>query len=236
MQGGSHGTEYAWRERLKFNFCFPEELQSITDSTELIHLLDPATSATRDPLVTADHKTMMMSPNSSSVFTSPIPSTHLANPPQYLLASVYERSFFADTKLGELQLPLSTLTLNRPYRGWVPLVPPHTAGTDTSSRASLSSNTATGANAASSSNASTWFIHLQLQLKFPMKVIEQIHAGKSNRSNSMNAMDSVTPRSAAAAGAGTDSLKSRFGAGITAAGTQHQQQQKSYISSMNELF
>ena len=37
----------------------------------------------------------------------------LLHPPEVVVLSLYEKSFFADTKLGDLTLPLSSVTLNK---------------------------------------------------------------------------------------------------------------------------
>ncbi len=67
-------------------------------------------------------------------------SRMLRQPPRKLQLSVYEtRSLFADQKLGDLELPLSALTDDKPFREWLPL---------------------------SSEKGSAWFIRIQLQLRF----------------------------------------------------------------------
>ena len=64
----------------------------------------------------------------------------LRQPPRKLQLSVYEtRSLFGDQKLGDLELPLSALTDDRPFREWLPLT---------------------------SEKGSAWFIRIQLQLRF----------------------------------------------------------------------
>jgi hypothetical protein len=80
-------------------------------------------------------------------------SSGLFVPPRTLLVTVYERNFFSDTKLGELELPLSSLTDDRAFRDWLPL-----------------SNSKHNTPKAGSN--STWFVHLQVQLKFAMMAIE----------------------------------------------------------------
>jgi hypothetical protein len=65
---------------------------------------------------------------------------NLRQPPRKLQIAVYEtRSFFSDTKLGELELPLSVLSDDRPFRDWLPL---------------------------SSEKGAAWFVHVQMQLRF----------------------------------------------------------------------
>lgn len=65
---------------------------------------------------------------------------YLRQPPRKLQLSVYEtRSLFGDQKLGDLELPLSALTDERPFREWLPLT---------------------------SEKGSAWFIRIQLQLRF----------------------------------------------------------------------
>lgn len=65
---------------------------------------------------------------------------HMRQPPRKLQIAVYEtRSFFSDTKLGELELPLSGLSDDRPFRDWLPL---------------------------SSEKGAAWFVHVQMQLRF----------------------------------------------------------------------
>jgi hypothetical protein len=88
LPGVSHGTEYTWRERTKFKFGFPEELHA--HSIHNVKGLDESTLQSGD------------------VWT-----TNILDPPQMLYLSVYEKTFFADTKLGELSLPMSQLTINR---------------------------------------------------------------------------------------------------------------------------
>jgi hypothetical protein len=67
-------------------------------------------------------------------------SRYLRQPPRKLQLSVYEtRSLFGDQKLGDLELPLSALTDDRPLREWLPLT---------------------------SEKGSAWFIRIQLQLRF----------------------------------------------------------------------
>ncbi len=64
----------------------------------------------------------------------------LRQPPRKLQLTVYEtRSLFADQKLGDLELPLSALTDEKPLREWLPLT---------------------------SDKGSAWFIRIQLQLRF----------------------------------------------------------------------
>lgn len=88
LPGGSHGTEYTWRERTKFKFSFPEELHAHS-----IHNVKGWDETSQQ---------------SGDVWT-----TNILDPPQMLFLSVYEKTFFADTKLGELSLPMSQLTINR---------------------------------------------------------------------------------------------------------------------------
>lgn len=65
---------------------------------------------------------------------------NIRQPPRKLQLSVYEtRSFFSDQKLGELELPLSGLSDERPFRDWLPL---------------------------SSEKGAAWFVHVQMQLRF----------------------------------------------------------------------
>jgi hypothetical protein len=65
---------------------------------------------------------------------------NLRQPPRKLQLAVYEtRSFFSDTKLGELELPLSGLSDDRPFRDWLPL---------------------------SNEKGAAWFVHVQMQLRF----------------------------------------------------------------------
>jgi hypothetical protein len=65
---------------------------------------------------------------------------NLRQPPRKLQLSVYEtRSLFGDQKLGDLELPLSALTDDAPFREWLPLT---------------------------SEKGSAWFIRIQLQLRF----------------------------------------------------------------------
>ena len=65
---------------------------------------------------------------------------YLRQPPRKLQLSVYEsRSLFGDNKLGDLELPLSALTDEKPLREWLPLT---------------------------SEKGSAWFIRIQLQLRF----------------------------------------------------------------------
>ena len=65
---------------------------------------------------------------------------NMRQPPRKLQLSIYEtRSFFSDTKLGELELPLSGLSDDRPFRDWLPL---------------------------SSEKGAAWFVHVQMQLRF----------------------------------------------------------------------
>lgn len=65
---------------------------------------------------------------------------NLRQPPRKLQIAVYEtRSFFSDTKLGELELPLSGLSDDRPFRDWLPL---------------------------SNEKGAAWFVHVQMQLRF----------------------------------------------------------------------
>ena len=141
---------------MRFDYCFPEELHSITDTSELIHLL-----------------TSSMGNENTTTTSNSIAPNQLSKPPQYLVAAIYERSFFTDTKLGEIQLPLTCLTLNKPYRGWVPLINP--SSTSTASGSNTNSNTNSNSN-----SSSNWFVHLQLQLKFPVKVIETAAVGNTN--------------------------------------------------------
>lgn len=88
LPSGSHGTEYTWRERTKFKFAFPEELHA--HSIHNVKGLDE-----------------------SSLQSGDVWTTNILDPPQMLYLSVYEKTFFADTKLGELSLPMSQLTINR---------------------------------------------------------------------------------------------------------------------------
>jgi hypothetical protein len=65
---------------------------------------------------------------------------NMRQPPRKLQLSIYEtRSFFSDTKLGDLELPLSGLSDDRPFRDWLPL---------------------------SSEKGAAWFVHVQMQLRF----------------------------------------------------------------------
>jgi len=65
---------------------------------------------------------------------------NMRQPPRKLQLSIYEtRSFFSDTKIGELELPLSGLSDDRPFRDWLPL---------------------------SSEKGAAWFVHIQMQLRF----------------------------------------------------------------------
>lgn len=65
---------------------------------------------------------------------------NLRQPPRKLQIAVYEtRSFFSDTKLGEVELPLSVLSDDRPFRDWLPL---------------------------SNEKGAAWFVHVQMQLRF----------------------------------------------------------------------
>ena len=69
------------------------------------------------------HDLTSLPSSTSSSFTSNVEgaSSHvsyldkvkLLHPPEVVVLSLYEKSFFADTKLGDLTLPLSSVTLNK---------------------------------------------------------------------------------------------------------------------------
>eukprot|EP01041_Mallomonas_annulata_P003367 gene3367-6667_t len=77
----------------------------------------------------------------------------LLQPPRKLHLSVYETRFFSDHKLGDLELPLSSLTDERALRDWLPL---------------------------SSDKGAAWFVHVQLQLRFLLMAID---SDKDNHDN-----------------------------------------------------
>lgn len=72
---------------------------------------------------------------------------YMRQPPRTLQISVYEtRSFFSDQKIGDLELPLSGLSDERPFRDWLPL---------------------------NSEKGSAWFVHMHLQLRFLLMAKDQ---------------------------------------------------------------
>jgi hypothetical protein len=68
-----------------------------------------------------------------------VSSDDILNPPMRIHVAIYERSFFSDTKLGELDLPMAALTDEKLFKEWIPLT---------------------------SDKGGSFFIHLQAQLKF----------------------------------------------------------------------
>ena len=76
-------------------------------------------------------------------------------PPNFLQLSVYERTFFTDTKLGDIDLPLSSVTDEDSFKEWLPLSP--------------DSNSSHGAKVI---NTSTWFVNFKVELKFVLMILQ----------------------------------------------------------------
>ena len=115
-------TEFAWRDQVCLSFALPEGLLTLPS-------VEPG-----------DHHT---STAHSARFTTE--SANLANftHPTVFQISIFEKSFFADTKLGDLELPLHCLSDENQFREWLPL--------STSPRPQKSSS---------------WFVNVQAQLRF----------------------------------------------------------------------
>ena len=94
---------------------------------------------------------------------------NIRQPPRKLQLSVYEtRSFFSDQKLGELELPLSGLSDERPFRDWLPL---------------------------SSEKGAAWFVHVQMQLRFVLMTKDEYRDStiRSRKGHSKRVKSSDTP-------------------------------------------
>ena len=106
---------------------------------------------------------------------------NIRQPPRKLLLSVYEtRSFFSDQKLGELELPLSGLSDERPFRDWLPL---------------------------SSEKGAAWFAHVQMQLRFVLMTKDEYRdttiRSRKGQSKKVSKSDSLVKKAA------TGSLKAK---------------------------
>merc|ERR1711871_800966 len=119
--GKEHYTEYPWKEATIFRFPLPEHVLSIHD--------DNATSS---------------SSTSSSSFKEDDDEYQIffKSPPKLVKLSVYERTFFSDNKLGDIQLPLSTIGEETVFKEWIPLS--HT----------------------SANRSQSWFLHVQVEVKY----------------------------------------------------------------------
>jgi len=81
----------------------------------------------------------------------------MARPPKRLVLALFERSnitFFNDSCLGQLELPLSSLSDEKPLREWLPL----SSGTNKSS-------------------TNTWFVHVQISIKYSLMMMEKRRGG-----------------------------------------------------------
>lgn len=91
----------------------------------------------------------------SVIFRFPLPENILSldfeedyqmfmkSPPKIIRVTVFERTFFSDNKLGEISLPLSTVSSETVFKEWLPLSQKDKAV-----------------------KSSSWFLHIQASLKF----------------------------------------------------------------------
>jgi hypothetical protein len=77
--------------------------------------------------------------------------TFLKSPPKIIKVTVFERTFFSDNKLGEISLPLSTITSETVFKEWLPLSQKDKAA-----------------------KSSSWFLHIQASLKFCLMSLSDI--------------------------------------------------------------
>jgi hypothetical protein len=101
QQGITRAVEYNWRDQALFRFPLPEGQHSTT--------CPPAATPTLLHAHSADAGTSASSAATAFPPTAlPIPSQYF-EPPNTLVIAVYERTFFSDTLLGELELDLAPL-------------------------------------------------------------------------------------------------------------------------------
>jgi hypothetical protein len=114
---------------------------------------------------------------------------NIRQPPRKLQLSVYEtRSFFSDQKLGELELPLSGLSDERPFRDWLPL---------------------------SSEKGAAWFVHVQMQLRFVLMTKDEYRdstiRSRKGHSKRVKTDDSASKKGGARFGSPSPGVKDREG-------------------------
>jgi hypothetical protein len=126
----NNSSEYSWRDQVVFRHALPHGLVSLFQHQDNHHQANGYET----------HSLYM-------------------EPPNFLQLSVYERTFFTDTKLGDIDLPLSSVTDEAAFKEWLPLSPD-----------SSSTHSAKGA------NISTWFVNFKVELKFVLMTLQDAAA------------------------------------------------------------
>eukprot|EP01034_Spumella_vulgaris_P032932 gene32932-40651_t len=134
----SNSLDYVWREQAIFRHALPEGLLSP-------YLPRPSELGLQPP----------GSNNGSSATTIPTLNLNLYTPFDRVAVSVYERSFFSDHKLGEVEISLSELTDKKVIRDWFPLVSP-------------------------ADKTISWLVYLQIKLRFQLMTVDTATAPHSS--------------------------------------------------------
>ncbi len=123
--GKEHYTEYPWKEATIFRFPLPEHVLFLHDD----NITNTSSSSTSSSSFKEDD-------DEYEIF--------FKSPPKLVKLSVYERTFFSDNKLGDIQLPLSTIGEDTVFKEWIPLS--HT----------------------STNRSQAWFLHVQVEVNYAL--------------------------------------------------------------------
>ena len=130
-QEGMKFEEFPWREHAVFRFPLPEGQISLPTNYKLGKQYRPKLAGGKMPGF-AERK---------------LEDTDCVTPPKNLQISIFERTFFSDNKLGDIDLPLSNLTEDKPFREWLPL---------------------------STDRGGAWFVNLQAQIHFNLMTVDAL--------------------------------------------------------------
>jgi len=122
-------VEFPWREHAVFRFPLPEGQIALPTNYKLGKQYRPKLAGGK----------------LAGYAERKLEDTDCVTPPKNIQITIFERTFFSDTKLGDLEIPMANLTEDKPFREWLPLA------TD---------------------RGGAWFVHLQAQLHFNLMTVD----------------------------------------------------------------